>query len=1045
MKYDIKVAQDAVVRVEANDLEEAIVKAQEVYKTQKASKNYDEINFDYKTGLKNKKMRALLGLGEKRVGGREIEKEQVLLNYVGPEGFTYNTKMDLALTPKGQNLLVEKGLFDEKDLTDKNLVIDESGFTSGDFADLSGVAGPIFGAIAAMSPHLRAVNLLGRLVGPRFGRMLAAGAGTAIGKSAEEAYETAEGIQKQDADELADLFTTEFAIGSGGQALGELVGLGYAAFFGKKAALDTIRDSYVISKGYDMNDVLKLDEKLGRLATEKDIEKAFRAGEIKDLGVQGAVSMALLGKAIPGRTQAMGETIAGRQARERGLIDYNNAMKGQLYKLLNEKRNALKEYSDFQGTNAAASEVALKKSQLQKAEDNVTNHLNKIFKDLSEQTGGFNSSIMGAPSQAALGLSVQKTIRDSYRTMIDNFRFDYDKAFSKVRNLSDELEIPDAEIKINLKNLQNLIDNKLKTTNPTMKYREDQISIGILQGISKEIEKGVFKDGATLSQMIEMRSDLIDATLFGGLRQSKSGQFVNDVIKEVDSLISKAPDNLLITVKSADDKIVLSPDQKKSLSQIIKDLKDTNKKYFEDMKPFNDAITQRIISDSSTFGTNADDIYKHIILKNNAGAINTILQAMERGGARVFRTGFDKKTEKETFTELVGPGLNINKKVAADQLRIDLTRRIFADAVEAATDPVTSVFNPSKYVNYIKGYGATLRPLLKDQYENMMQTLDSFNAYSPKLNPREVTQLVERLRLEGPEVSGNIVSSNMKTLADALEAKAKASDSLLKIEQSKVLQNIQNSTPETITQMVFRPNSAAAINQVRNEISEEAFLNIQDEALEQLIQKSISPGGTDITDLFKPGNFQRALSSYGDETLEAMFGKELSSALKGYGRAIDRTLAGAEKQGAGGIVAATLAAGFFNLNILPTVVALSVAKTVFSQPKIVSLMARTDKSAMGEVLDAFEKAIRLAGVRGLVGTSEGAITQTSEELQKQNITGDNFLDQAREVINQVAVPAKVELDLPDINLSQAPTGARTRIGPTLLPNPRDQEIAELLS
>ena len=273
MKYDIKVAKDAIVRVEANTLEEAIVKAQEVYKTQNASKNYDEVNFDYETGLKSKKMRALLGLGEKRVAGREIEKEQVLLNYVGPEGFTYNTKMDLALTPKGQKLLVEKGLLDEKDVSDKNLVIDESGFSSGDFADLSGVAGPIFGAIAAMSPHLRAVNLLGRLVGPRFGRMLAAGAGTAIGKSAEEAYETAEGIQRQDADELADLFTTEFAIGSGGQALGELVGLGYAAFFGKKAALDTIRDSYVISKGYDMNDVLKLDEKLGRLATEKDISK----------------------------------------------------------------------------------------------------------------------------------------------------------------------------------------------------------------------------------------------------------------------------------------------------------------------------------------------------------------------------------------------------------------------------------------------------------------------------------------------------------------------------------------------------------------------------------------------------------------------------------------------------------------------------------------------------------------------------------------------------------------------------------------------------
>ena len=33
-------------------------------------------------------------------------------------------------------------------------------------------------------------------------------------------------------------------------------------------------------------------------------------------------------------------------------------------------------------------------------------------------------------------------------------------------------------------------------------------------------------------------------------------------------------------------------------------------------------------------------------------------------------------------------------------------------------------------------------------------------------------------------------------------------------------------------------------------------------------------------------------------------------------------------------------------------------------------MARTDKSAMGQVLDAFEKALRLAGVRSLVDIGE---------------------------------------------------------------------------
>ena len=46
------------------------------------------------------------------------------------------------------------------------------------------------------------------------------------------------------------------------------------------------------------------------------------------------------------------------------------------------------------------------------------------------------------------------------------------------------------------------------------------------------------------------------------------------------------------------------------------------------------------------------------------------------------------------------------------------------------------------------------------------------------------------------------------------------------------------------------------------------------------------------------------------KTIEAMFGKDLAQAFKGYSRALDRTVAGAKKEGAGGIVAATLAAGF---------------------------------------------------------------------------------------------------------------------------------------
>ena len=497
------------------------------------------------------------------------------------------------------------------------------------------------------------------------------------------------------------------------------------------------------------------------------------------------------------------------------------------------------------------------------------------------------------------------------------------------------------------------------------------------------------------------------------MNPGEQGLFVKDIAEKLDEIIYKLPDKLLIISGKAGD-----PQLLRNKVDLLKKL---NESYFKQIQPFNNAIVKKIKNNT----INADDVYTQIVVANRSGDMQDILNAAGKDTVR--GTGYGEMTK--------------------NYLRTELVRRLFKDAVDTATDPTTGVFNPSKYVGNIKKYGATLRPLLGNNYDKTMQALDTFNSYSPKLAPKEVFELADKIRTIGPEIPRvgpfrptDDVGATFQDFADALTAKAKASDELLQFQQNRVLANIENASPEVITQSIFRPNSAAAINQVRSEISEEAFLNVQDEALEELIKKSITPGGTDLTEIFKPGNFQRALNSYGDETLDAMFGKELSQALRGYARAINTTVSGAERTGAGSIVAGTLAAGFFNLNLLPTVATLTIYKSLFASPKIVSLLSRTDKSAMGQVLDAVEQAIRIGGFSALFREAGVATEDATRQIEETGIA-----DQAREVINQVAVPAKVELDLPDINLSQAPTGPRTRIGPTLLPNPRDQEIAELLS
>jgi len=1005
MIFDVKLAEDLIVRVEADNQEDAVIKAREEVNKRKGSEAYDKLNFDYDKGLKSMKLRGILGLGEKRdQRGREIEKENTLLNYVGTEGFTYNTKGDLSITPEGQKSLIEQGLYDKDDYTDKNVVVDETGYSHGDLADLSGLIGPIFGAVAAMSPHLRGVKLLQAVLGLRGGRILAAGTGAALGKGGEEAFETQQQIQLQDREEIQDLMLREFKFATLGQGAGELIGTGFAAFFGKKAPTIDIRDAWVVSKGFDMDDVMRLDQKLGRMAKEKDIVKAVKRGEIADLDAKGAVSQRFLQRAIAGRMQGIGETIAGKTGRIQGLTGYNMAALAKLQEKLVAKRAVVKEFSEFQGTGAASGELKIARDKLNSAEKDVSNYLNKLMEDLSAETGRFGP-ILEDISRAKLGKSVQDTIRESYKSMQSNFRADYDDAFSALRNLGIDPKGGSgtasigigaqftAKLTSDLKGIAKYIDDYLAVDKPLLKYGPDEEgALSLIKGISKEIkEGGAYSEGVNLSTLVEIRSSLIETQLLARNKTRGVGKFLHDIITKVDEQITKAPTNLLTSGKYQK----LSTPQQKVVKDTVTRLRTINDRYFNDMVPFNRNIVQKIVTDGVK-GKHSDDVYEQILLTADSTGMRNILDAITRGGLR---------------EGMVGPQKGL---AMAEHLRADLTRKLFADSVRSATDPITGVFNPTRYVREITKYDAALKPLLGENYGQMMATLNQFNKYSPKLKPEEIIKLVDDIRLNPKGEFGPGFNKFLETL----ETKAKASDELIRFEQARILTNVENATPETIAQVVFRPNSAVSINQVRNQVSEEAFLNIQDEALEQLIKKGVTPsGGSELTDIFKPGNFQKALDSYGDETLEAMFGKDLQQAFKGFARAMEVTVSGAEKTGAGSIVAGTLAAGFFNFNLLPTVVTLTIYKTLFANPRIVSLLSRTDKTAMGEVLDAVEKAIRLSGFSAIGKSGAEASEDIERNIRDSGIleqTG-SFKDQTKQIIDRVAKPISRGLNIPKIN------------------------------
>jgi len=1004
MIYDVKVRPDVVIRVQADNEDQATQKAFIELEKTEGSKIYDKAFFDYDTGVKSTKLRSLIGIAEGRdQAGREIEKEGIISNYAGDDGFTYDSKGSLAVTPEGQRTLSEKGLFDEKLFSDKNIVIDENRmFTSGDFADLSGIAGPVFGAIAALSPHMRVAKFIKTLVGnQRFANILASGFGTSFGKGAEEAYESSSGLQTQSKEEIADLLTSEFVFGAGAQALGELGSVGYTAFFGKKANPKDIASAHVMSKGYAMDDYLKLEEKKGRVLTNKEIDKEFKKGNIADLGEKAAVSLSYLGAAIPGRTQAMGEAIAGRQARETGFRNYNQQLVNKLRGELTDAEGASKDLQRLVDLDAPAVEIKIAKDKLKAAERNANNYLSRMIDDLSAQTGGFGP-IMQATNRSDLGLNVQNTIKEAYKDTIGHHQGIYKSIDDDMKAFQGGVIYDNYTERLGarLQGVKKFIDDRLKDEDVLLQYVDDLGGLNIIKGLSEQIGK---KDGpyggiVTLTKLRKIEEALkgVQATQKLG-NGGSAGHFFDKVKDKVTDIIDDAPETFIYSSKDMKTKVgpigQLSPKDKTQIGELVKRLRNEQDAYREAIKPFNNARVQKIKTDSEQFGINSKDVYEYVMKAGRGGDMEDIITAMER---------------KDLTT--------------ANQLRTDLTRRLFKDSLDTATDPATGIVNLQTYSNNILKFKATLEPLLGANYSKMVTTLQNMRKFDPKLQQRDILRLVNEIRS-----SKDAQGTTFGKFLDSIEDRAKASNERLSADKSRLMTNIENSNPETIVGAIFRPQSAREINQAKQILSPEAFSAVREEALEKMIYKGVRPGSTEISDIFKPGVFQRALDSYGDETLEAMFGKQMSSSLRGLARSLQTTIGATEKAGAGTIVAGTIAANFFNLNVLPLAVGLTVYKSFFSSPRIIAALSKSDKGSIMTVLSAASKALRIAGVTELREGTEAGVEAIKKEGERTGIT-DTATDQFRDVVDMIPTQApSLNLRLPDNiglgNTANAPTQA----------------------
>ena len=1097
-RYRVNISEGVSEIVDADTEDEAKKKVKAIIATGATSPFYDKLYFDYDTGVRGK-FEKLIDKGTEREGDLKNlraqlsraetprEQETVLENFVGSSGFTRNTKGQVALTPVG---LEELGLpIQNRTLSDGtsiplNTVIDENdfGLQTGDLADFAGIAGPITGAITFMLPQARVIKGLTSLFGgrDRIARMFAAGTGSAVGKAGEEALDYQEGFQLQDRDELKDLFGGEFLFGSVGQGIGELFGLGYKLLLGRNAPTADLRLNRQMALGRSASDILKLDAQLGKEATERQIAKAVRDGRVAKFDFKGIASQATLGAKLPGRLQDISEQVLGN-TRDKETAAYLRAEIDNLLEGIGGE-NALLQKSISDATKGSLDEqVQASLQALRLKEQTVTQQLRKLLDDVVDdaiEVGNYAD----APGRGALGQILQDNLGRARQEVMKDLGTKYRAVDGMFKQLTSVEGKSGAELNQAIaldRIIKNTVKKNVDDSLALVKQHKDadyfwgvnnrdELDGGIVSKIEQallKLREDVVNDaaGVNLSHIRNAYSKL-NTISRDTLEASPERKVIIEIMRKLDDsrvkqngevFIPGQPDSILTQLEIegveqfnvqltknmrvaglGDDavSVELNENAVRQVNNAIKQLREANKIAAERMAPFDRLEIKKIISNSQKGAHNADEVYKKVILNGERGDLEDIFKALRD------YDDYMLKANKPT------------KAVAEKTLKSQLKKRLFADAFRASTDVVDESINFTQFAKEIKrferDYPGKLDTLFTDTATGkntaklVRDTIEQVNKIGPRIKPQDIKNLVNDFTTRRKGLSA---SDQGLAFVQGLKELAKASDERLKLEANRAISDLPLKGIDETVNIIFRPNANANIEILKNTVSPEVFTSIQQASMQKLLSKSIDINGKGrITDLFKAGNLKTALDSYGDETLEAMFGKELSQGLRNFQRQLDTLTKQEAGRGgaAGGLVAAGIGASLAlnPIAVLPSVLGLAVARRLFASPSFVSIVAKTDKGSIMTALDMTEQALRQTLVRQLGmeaeeagevagGIMDGAydaagieeLLNPVKDLIKDTISETQDLQQeAQQSLRTTQAPTP-SIPLPDVSGTQMPT------------------------
>ena len=1041
-KYTVQITPELAETVEAESPEQARRIVDQLIQDKGTRKIFDKLYFDYDTGVNVRGIRRKLAQAE--VGQNFDDRELVLDRIVGSGNHLKNSRNAIAITPQGMRQLglePKKIRLADGTVIEQNTVVDEKGFNlRNDLADFAGIAGPLAGALYFLRDRSSILRYFSQA--PRFGRTTAVAFGSGSGKIAEEVGESLRGVQDQSTAEIAREGVKESLLGLLGQGIGEGLGSIYTMYLGKRIPIDEGKMLSQINKGINGADIRALEKDLGRFPTNKEIQQGIADGSIRLTGVRFVPGQKTAGAEIPGRIQAVTETVFGNKRL--------NDQKDYFLNLFNNLGRELGSYGDdlekfvSQSTKQTIDEsIDVARNNLLNKEKDIMGSIDDLLKTTLDDALEVGNRA-DLPGKREFGVQLAQALGTARSASQAFIKSKYD-AVGKV--FDDLIEVPTNATSLEIKKadaIKGVIVREFKNA----KQKAEDIYKTYL---------GKFKDAKNLDPNFQNLKLLYKS--FDGLNLNKPNlEFVRDLhslaremrvlmkqktparkaytsmVRLLDNFDSQTGnylegDSILknLHLNAAND-ITLRAGAKftqkeaAALENAIEALRDANRNTYRLEQAFDQIPEAMIVKDATLGAFDGDEIFEKLVVKGTTTRLQGVMKALK---------------EFDEYKKNIPGGQkyldDLPYKSAEAELKGKIKQRLFADLIDESTDFSTDTINIQEFGRRLERFDKNNRGKLDILFtdKNGVNTADRIRAMAgqlvqlnPKIKPSALKDVINDFASNSKGLSElDTGTTFLNRFLDLADASAKR----LAFTANRGINDLPNKTVEEITESIFRPNAASNIDQLRGLLSPEVFQSVQRTSMQRILENSIDVQGRgSINDILKPGRLKKSLDSYGDETLDAMFGTKMRQELRNIADVMDIATRGEVGRGggAGTLVAATIAVNAFNINMLPTVIGLGILREVFSNPNIVGLLIKRDKGSIARVLEAFSVALRQQGVRYVndeIGFIDERVREAIESEDAQNILAplaEDFATSIQEI--DPRPPQASAIELPEISAPSTP-------------------------